>query len=278
MTRKKPQRHAPWSAQKYKEVVKGNPEKGIISLRQIFTGFEAKDGFDLRHPERWTSGQKRRIKNAFGRMRQLQGQPVTPYKPRSEKQLRQLQKQLHDHIYSRDIKVAFIPTPHQPMLSVGTKATRPQIEITDHGIIGKFGFYDRPIMFFDKKKLVKDPEAEIKRVANLMPDGVAFYYLKMGEYESVAGQGQYLESIIRQTIHYMHKYDGKTPIREGKHRNDRPRDHHWKYWLDGLIGYIPTQYGMSIKEMRQLINKGRKENDERRRKVKNFLKAKGKSK
>lgn len=271
-------KHARWSAQKYKEVVAGNEENGIIGLRAFFNGFDAKDGFSLRSPEKWTKYQKEKVREAFHRSQLLQAQPVFAVKSRGKK-LKKLQEILHGDISSKGLKVAFVPTPHFPILS-GKEITNvpPQIEITDYGILTKFGMYSRPVIFFNKKQLALDPENEIKRCASLMPDGVLYYHIRTGAFESVAGQSMHLDAIIDKVTDYMIKYDGKKPLPDSSgNRGDDPQFHKWDLWLDGIIGYINNS-NMSVKEMRRMIKKGREQNEERRRKMMNYLKRKGRKK
>jgi hypothetical protein len=58
----------------------------VQELRKIFSGFEAKNGFDVRHPENWSAGRVAKARRYGIRMRQLKSSPHIIVRPRTQAQ------------------------------------------------------------------------------------------------------------------------------------------------------------------------------------------------
>lgn len=58
----------------------------VKALRQVFVGFEAKDGFDARRPERWSGARVAKAKRYGIRLRNLQAAPHVIVRPRTQEQ------------------------------------------------------------------------------------------------------------------------------------------------------------------------------------------------
>jgi hypothetical protein len=82
--------------------------------------------------------------------------------------------------------------------------------------------------------------------------------------------------LTRQILQWMEQYDGKSKLPEDSgNKGDSPRHHHWKQWLRGLVGYILPGGKQDFRKVMRLIDEGRKENNERKRKLRNFMKREG---
>jgi hypothetical protein len=73
----------------------------------------------------------------------------------------------------------------------------------------------------------------------------------------------------------MQKYDGKKALPDSSgNKGDSPKHHHWKYWLNGLIGYkLPRR--VNIRKIARIIYEGRQRNEELTDARKRFMRRKG---
>lgn len=58
----------------------------VQALREVFTGFDATDGYDVRHPESWSAARVKRVQRYGIRLRALKASPHIIVRPRSEAQ------------------------------------------------------------------------------------------------------------------------------------------------------------------------------------------------
>lgn len=279
-----------WTPEKYRAALVGRREDGVEGLRSLARGFEARKiqqrdskgrfshstgGYDLRKIDEWTPQQRRRVREYFDRVEQLEGQAKLIVRPRGEgakAKLEKLHESFHGDVPSQDFKVAFIPY-HEPKVTLpGAKQRRPRVRMLKEGIAIKTRRYERIFIPFDQKRLVQNPPAEIKRAAVRMP-GAKLYFVQTGEYQSVNGMS--LGILTRQVLQWMEQYDGERPLPQiSGNKGDNPRHHHWRQWLRGLVGYVLPKGGSSIDAMR-IIEEGREENMARLRKMRNFMKRRG---
>lgn len=260
-----------WSPAKYRDIVAGNRKEHIEGLRNLVTGFEKSDGFDLRKPEKWTAAQRRKIRVAFKRLEILQAQPKRIVRAKGSN-LRKLQEAFHGGIPSKDFKVAFIPDTEPKATLPGAKQAPPRVKVLKEGVSIQRKYYERVFIPFDQKRLVRDPKTEVRRAAEKIGPNAALYFVQVGEYQSLTGKSY---GLIEQTIlDWMQKYDGKQTLPETSgNRGDDPKHHHWKYWLNGLIGYILPK-GVNYRKIGQMISKGRRAAQELARERQNFMKRK----
>lgn len=64
----------------------------VPSVRRIYSGLDAKDGFDLRHIERWSSTRLAKARNRIQSLNTLTGRPFSVITPHSKAQKREAQK------------------------------------------------------------------------------------------------------------------------------------------------------------------------------------------
>lgn len=245
-----------WTDQKYKAVVAGNHGSDIEGLRSFYYGFTANDGYDLRKVSEWTAYQKRKVREHFKRLELLQAQPKRAVRAKGDN-LKKLQEAFHGGIPSKDMKVALIPDTEPKLTLPGSKKKPPKWKVLKEGVSIARETYERIFIPFNQKALVKNADNEIKRVADKI--GIAkLYYVQVGEYQSLTGKS--IGLITQQVKQWMLQYDGKRELPSSSgNRGDSPKTHHWKYWLNGLIGYVVPDY-VDIKQLSKMIKKGRDAN------------------
>lgn len=259
-----------WTADKYRDALLGNRAEGVPGLRSIARGFTPSDGFNLHDFDSWTPYQKRKLRETFNHVRRLEAQPKLIVRPRSESNLRKLQDSFHSDIPSRNLKVAFVPY-HAPKVSPGAKKHPPHVKLLKEGVALETPYYQRVFIPFDKKALVRNAQKEIERVTKAIP-GASVYFVQAGENQTLTGQGA--RQLAEQVVKWMHQYDGKRELPRGSgNRGDSPRHHHWKLWLEGVVGYVLPKR-TDVKRLTQIIREGRKANEERKRQLNNYMKRK----
>jgi hypothetical protein len=279
-----------WTQEKYRAALVGRREDGVEGLRSLARGFDSKKttvrdskgrfshsigGYNLHDIDEWTPAQRRKVRDYFHRVEQLEGQAKLIMRPRGpgrDAKLAKLHESFHGDIPSQDFKVAFIPY-HDPKVTLpGAKRVKPKVRLTREGVSIKTRRYERIFIPFDQKRIVRDPVAEIKRAATQIPDA-QIYFAQVGDNQTVNGMS--IGILTRQILQWMEQYDGKSTLPESSgNKGDNPKHHHWKQWLRGLVGYILPGRQTPLRVMR-LIDEGRLENDERKRKMRNFMKREG---
>ena len=261
-----------WTADKYRAALRGNAENGVKGLRSLAYGFDPKDGFNLHDIKEWSPAQKRKIRDTFKKVEQLEAQPKITVRPRSAKKLKQLQESFHGDVKTKNLKVAFIPF-HDPKLAMpGAKHTAPKVRLLKEGVSISTRQYERVFIPFHHRQLATNPEAEIKRVASKIP-GAALYFVQNGNNQTLNGKSVRL--ITEQIIKWMGQYDGRKQLpKTSGNRGDKPKNHHWKKWLDGLVGYILPKR-VDVRKLSRIIKAGRDANQKHKREQINFMKLKG---
>lgn len=247
-------RRIKWTAEKYKLAVQGIKGTGVPGLRSLVEGFDAADGYSLRDVDAWSTAQKRRVRDYYNRVHFLLAQEKRIVRPRSKEHLRTLQDSFHGEVPSKKFKVALVPyTDPKPL--PGAKPKKSRIRYTKGGIVFDTGAYSRHFERFDKKRLAKQPDAEIKRATASMPDAKLFF-LQVGEFQMLNGESANL--LTQRVKRYMMQYDGKTPLPQGSgNAGDKPKYHHWKYWLNGVVGFSFPK-GINTSDMQRAITQGMK--------------------
>lgn len=228
-------------------------------------------GYNLVEFDEWTPQMRRKVRDYFARVEKLEGQAkliVRPHGKGAKAKLERLHEAFHGEVPSQDFKVAFIPY-HEPKVTLpGAKQRKPRVRITRDGVIIQTKQYERVLIPFNQKALVRDPPHEIQRAASLMP-GARIYFAQVGEAQSITGMS--LGILTRQVIQWMEQYDGVNPLpRSSGNRGDDPKYHNWRNWLKGLVGYV-TERGMTTRKMMQRISEGRMANREQNRIRRNLM-------
>lgn len=267
-----------WTPEQYRTIVhggsfingKGEKQK-VIGLRDIANGFDKRDGFD-KPVKQWSKSQRARVRDYFHRVEILQAQEKRIIKPRSESNLRKLQDAFHGNVPSKDFKVAFIPDTEPVISRPGLKKIKAKVRMLKEGVSIERPGYERIFVPFNRKNLVRNARAEVERCAKLMPTA-QLYFVQVGEFQSLTGMTRKL--IADQILEWMAKYDGKKPLPSTSgNKGDDPKHHHWRYWLNGLVGYVIPKGHRNMLKMARRIKEGREAVQDKNREIRNFMKRK----
>lgn len=246
-----------WTNEKYRIALLGDALPG---LRSIVDGFMPSDGYDLRYIDSWPASKKRRIQRWYERVHLLEAQERRIVRPRSKQNLKKLIDAFHGDVPSKGFKVAFVPYV-DPIGLPGAKKKKPAIRFLKSGIAVDTGAYRRMFIPFDKEALVMDTDSEMQRVFDEMPDAEVFY-IQTGEFQTL--NATYPEAITRKVKQWMQQYDGVSPLPRGSgNSSDDPASHHYKYWLNGVVGF---EFNKRIDphEMAKQVYKGMQAHKEKR--------------
>lgn len=258
-----------WSRDKYRIAMQGDTMPG---LRSVVKGFEASDGYDLRRIDEWSPSQKRRVREYYKRMHGLLAQEKIVVRPRNKGNLDALQDAFHGDVPSKQFKVAFVPYT-TPKGLPGAKKGAPKIRYLESGVSVDAGAYERLFVPFNKRALVKDTQKEIRRVIDSMP-GARLFFVQTGEFQTLNGESA--RSLTEKVIRYMSLYDGVKQLpRSSGNSGDDPRYHHWKQWLNGVVGFIFSKR-LDVSRIQKQIIQGMQAAKERRKQQDKAMKRKGK--
>lgn len=98
----------------------------VQELRKIFRGFEARQGFDVRHPENWSAARVAKARRYGLRMRQLKSTPHVIARPRTQAQRDALMKHVAQPWPNQ--KAFIVHTPH-PINTVVDYVLEPAVSI-----------------------------------------------------------------------------------------------------------------------------------------------------
>lgn len=254
MAKRKPS----WTQEQYKIALLGDRSPGGIlpGLRSLAPGFAAGEGYSLRDFDTWSAAKKRRVRDYYQEVREFEAQPVRIVRPRNAANLKKLQTAFHADSKGKRFKVAFVPDPVAPSLP-GAKPAPLKITYSKDSVSVDAGNYRRVYAAFDKLALVKNAKAEVLRAASTGDMKKAkMYFIKAGKYQMKVEA--YPERLAAEVVKLMMQYDGKKQLPDSSgNRGDAPKKHHWKIWLEGIIGYIPSR-SMNKQKLRREIDKGMK--------------------
>lgn len=260
-----------WTAEKYRIALVGDELPG---LRSTVKGFQAADGYDLRHIDSWSSAKKRRVRDYYERVHHLFAQERRVVRPRNKSNLRVLQDSFHGDIPSKQFTVAFVPYTDPKQLERKGKGLKPghtRIRYTKRGVVFDTGVYARHFEAFDKRALAKSPDNEIRRAIKAMP-GTRLYFVQAGQFQTLNGMSA---GILTQKVKMlMMQYDGKKALPNSSgNRGDAPQHHKWQLWLEGIVGYSFPK-STDTNAMMWAIATGMKKAKERRAKQDRDMKSK----
>ena len=214
---------------------------GVGGLRSIADGFKAADGFDLRYIGTWSPYQRRKVREAYHGLRLIEAQPKRIIRVRNDRNFKVLKEAFHGDIKIPGLKVAFVPDPSYGRTLPGGKKPPLKVRVSATGVVSvDDGRTYRREAIFDKRKLARDPAAEITRAVAALGKDVKFLKVQAGEFETLTGDG--VRQITQKIQKWMMKYNGKTPFPKGDKRfGENPKNHNYKKWLNGIVGYVPAK-------------------------------------
>lgn len=262
-----------WSKAKYRAIVAGETGMPYSSLRTYLRGFEARDGFDLRRYEEWTPAQRRKIRDAFTRVRRLTSQDTRWRSDIPRSRLPDVHAFYHGNIKSKDFKGAFVPS-SMPIVE-GEKAKDykpPKLFLSPDAevIYSEERGIKRADTMFDQKALATDTRREVERALDRLPKDSHVYYVKVDEKRTLSGETR--ENIVQQIIKWINQYDGVKDLpRSSGNYGDNPKHHHWTRWLNGVVGMKFAGMLQGKRAARARLQRGLNEARARREEFKNFM-------
>lgn len=224
------------TAEFYLRAVKGSSDKhGKLQygLRDVASGFSAKDGYRLDNVANWTPAQKAKVTRYFHELDRLTAQPRYVYKARSKAMLEKVQA-VTGHDKGFKFKVAFVP--HVPKRDKKGRETKPRVDLAKTGAVRiRERYYTKSIVALDQRRLARDAKAEVKRAIDTVPNAKRFT-IQAGTNEM---PGLYDRPFISErVIRLMNLYDGRKSLPKGSgNAGDSPKHHKWTLWLNGLVAY-----------------------------------------
>lgn len=148
------------------------------STGKLATGFEARDGYDLRKFDDWTPAQKAKVTKLYNLADHLASRPFYIYRGRKPENIRLMQEVAQHEQFPKELKVAFLPSPAR---------VKPKIRITKkREVIIKQGRITRRAVTLKDAGLTPedfalDPKASTKQAIDYLERGKR-YQIKAGKY------------------------------------------------------------------------------------------------
>lgn len=222
-----------WSKNRYSRVIK--------KLRSFYSGYTAKDGFDLRKDpfKSLTPYKRRKLREQFKFIDEIQsGIPKRVYRVRSKKKLRETLISQGITNIPKNLKVAFIPDidPSTKIRRVKTKKIKGRDEKTGRAVdlitmapVETVTMdVTRRYLFIKPEFLVDSPLEAVREAMSLA--NADLYSIQAGVHEITSSPYKLKaddtdKEITRMLDRLMKKYSNKE---EGNY---------WKNWLGGLVAY-----------------------------------------
>lgn len=211
-----------WTASEYKQALIGY--SGVPGLRKLIKGFTKDDGYDIRKIKSWDKNMKRRVRRWYKIVRELEAQPRL-YVKLNSKNRKPLIKASHPGVGSLSFNYALVP-------SVPGATGKASVK---NGVVKTSGkTFDRYFVPLDQNSLIENSEDEIARCVEAMPSCRVFYVQADA---NLITRGFDANSLVGYVNNLMYRYDGFSPLTEGRHRGDNPAEHGWQRWMSGIVGF-----------------------------------------
>jgi hypothetical protein len=196
-------------------------------------GFEARDGFDLRYVDQWTTAQKAEVTKLYNQVDKLMARPFQVVRSRKPENLRRVQEAAQHITHPKKLKVAFVPVARpgeqaEVKISPPTKAyPKGRVVIRERGVTRT------PVTFedvgFDFDDLEENTAGTVRELIAQYPGKL--YVPLAGEYET-KGQATSPEGLAAALRKLMNLYGSEAGYDE-----DDTNSHHYKNWLFGVAVY-----------------------------------------
>jgi len=151
-----------------------NERTGVLTdvrrTGKIARGFEAKDGFDLRHIDQLSAADKAYITRTFKAVQKLSAQPYQEYRGRKPENLQRVQEAMHGELKTPpELVVAFVPVA-RPDERAEIKILKDRVEVVERDIKRtptRWGDVINPATgkAFTLKAVADDPKAAVRALA-----------------------------------------------------------------------------------------------------------------
>lgn len=233
--------------------------RALLLLKENFTGFTKRNGFDPSHPEKLTPANKRQIRRYYNTLTELsEGQPVYKMEtkelpkniPRTEKNINAIKRAAQMKHGATRSKYIFVKYDGENIPKVEIRKGAPVF------VNEKVG-YARETILLNKKLLAVDPIGTVNSVGKLT-EGAKFYRIIAGRHEFFNAKD--LNTLGKKVVQLQHKYNSGN--------------HAWENWLDGVMAFYSDElrpqaiinYEAKVKE--DFRSRVKRENAKARRKRK----------
>lgn len=213
----------------------------LFAVKDVFSGFTKKAGFDPSHPEKLTAAQKQQIRRYYNlKTEYTEGQPVYLAK------FSELPKEIKTAKNGKDAAM------RAAQMYAGRKRSKfifvkydgeniPRFAVRNNApvIVNDAIGYAKEVFELSKDALATDPVGTIKSLEPLT-EGAQFYRILVGRHDFY--NGKTLDVVARKVVQLQNKYDSGN--------------HAWENWLVGVSAYysdkVPAQaiinYERSVKD------------------------------
>jgi hypothetical protein len=244
----------------YRDAVK-DLRRGIIIDRdtgertgKLASGFEARDGYNLRDVDTWTPAEKAKVTRLWNLVDELTAKPYQIVRKRKPENIHAVQKFAQHGTYPPELKVAIIKVAYpEEKAEVEVDPDTMVVTVTERGVSRRtHDFAD----YVDYDDLENFPRDTIKAMIAAVPES-KMYGIQAGQYEV---DRTYTErGVTTAVINLMNKYS------EGKGHNPNDKNSsHWLNWLGGIVAYeyesVPKmeQYLLSDEHAHDAVSRYRK--------------------
>lgn len=181
-------------------------------LRDYIKGFGAKDGYDMRHPERLSAQRAAQIKKYGAYLHTLQSQPYVKVTPKSAKERRALQERTGQYLKRQKRFVYHVERPGATKVTFKKGLLEEREKVSGTEIIRQYYFFRdfnggrQPKTFRAMTNITE------KKMLRAMPDR---YYTFWTDLHGAIGAPFPKRSLLRELQRYENQYGGHRGFAEG---------------------------------------------------------------
>lgn len=217
----------------YRDAVK-DLRRGIIIDREtgqrsgkLATGFEARDGYNLREIDDWTPAEKSRVTKLWNLVDDLTAKPFQIVRKRKPENIRAVQEFAQHETYPPELKVAIIKVAYpEEKADVYVDPDTLEVSVTERGVTRRSHDFTKMV---DMDELEDDPREAIKSVVAATPES-QMYGIQAGKYE--VNRTFTERGVTTAIINLMNEYS-----EENGYDPDDKNSSHWSNWLGGVVAY-----------------------------------------
>ena len=194
------------------------------STGRLATGFDARDGYDLRKFDDWTPAQKARVTRLYNLVDHLAARPFYIYRGRKPENIRLMQEVAQHEQFPKELKVAFIPSPAR---------IKPKIRITKRRqvVIKQGNITRRSVMFSElgitPEDLALEPKRKTQEAVNQILGKT--YQIMAGKYLIPTAFSK--NALASKVAILVEKYGSDN------YDEDDPSSSHYSNWMLGIQSY-----------------------------------------
>lgn len=208
--------------------------QGIIMDREtgersgkLASGFEARDGYNLRDIDTWTPAEKAKVTKLWNLVDELTAKPFQIVRKRKAENIRAVQEFAQHESFPPELKVAIIKVAYpEEKATVTVDPQTLDVAVTERGVTRRTHDFEKLVDF---TALEDEPRETIKAMVEAAPES-QMYGIQAGKYE--VDRTYTKRGVTTAIINLMAKYSKK----EGYNPKDK-NSSHWSNWLKGVVAY-----------------------------------------